>query len=760
MLNPCVECAQSAKCKGITPVTTSKKIAIVGNPNSGKTSLYNVLTNDCQRIGNFPGITVDLKSTTFELHEIRHTLIDLPGVYSLEAFSRDEQVTFNFLKTYHPDLVINVIDASNIERNLYLTAQLSELGLPVIIALNMMDVAHDLGIAINVKELAKRLNVPVIPIVAAHKKGLDELRDAIYMELCAETPSKITLYDMSHELIDDFTAIEKALSQLPDPLPFPSIRWTAVQLTEENETVVHFFERDARPEYQHICKLTHTLYKNLRKHSNESGTEAITEARYAFANGLTHECIKYLKKGQKTITERIDSIVCHRFLGILLMLALVYGIFSFVFAVAQDWTWLPSLCPTPDETWVSPADFIESGFNAISEWVVPYIETPWLNSLVENGVIAGLSGVLTFVPMLFLMFLFIAFFEDSGYIARVSFILDRLLRMFGLQGKSILSFVMAGGLGPGCAVPAVMATRTLRDEKDRLITMFVSPMMICGAKMPILLLLTYTFFPEMPGTMVFILWIVTWVISLIAATVLSKCMFKGETTPFVMELPIYHVPRLRGLLTHAWHNTWLYIQKAGTIILAFNICMWLLMYFPQHHEVESIATTQSLDTTIQSAQLVAKTDSIAENSASVTNDNSAVKQLDRSYAGYIGKALVPVTKYAGMDWRDNIALLGGAAAKEVTFSTLATAYAMSSENEEETEIALRETLHKSPDWNPIRALAFLVFFLFYAPCFATLFAVYKETKSWRWTFFAMAYPTTIAYLLSVAVYQLGTKFFA
>lgn len=720
----CSHCQSRAQCKQ-TPPTTPKQIALVGNPNCGKTSLYNVLTGDCQRVGNFPGITVNIKKANFELCDVTHTIVDLPGVYSLEAFSRDEEVTAHFLNTYTPDLIINVIDASNIERNLYLTAQLSELNVPMVIALNMVDVAHDLGIAINVKELSKRLNVPIVSVVASHHEGIDELTRTITEALGADTPPRIRPYHMSHEL-EEVDQLEQLLFKYPEKIPFISVRWTAIHLLMADPKVYAFFQQTPSPESSAILTLTDQLIANLTKHSGENAETAIMEGRYAVASGLSQECVRKIHTGKKTASEYIDEVVCHRFWGIFIMLGLIYALFAFVFAVADELTWLPGL----NGEWVSPTDWISGGFDVIKTLLMPLIPEGWATSLVEKGIIDGLSGVFTFVPVLFMMFFFISFFEDSGYISRVSFILDRFFRIFGLQGKSILSFVMAGGLGPGCAVPAIMSTRTLRDEKDRLITMFVSPIMICGAKMPILLLFTATFFPSCKGTMVFVMWMITWIVVILSSILLSHCLFKGEATPFVMELPIYHVPRFRGMFMHAWHNTWLYIQKAGTIILALNIGMWALMYFPQ--------TEPTPETPPEKVQAI---------------------QLESSYGGFIGKAFVPIMQFAGMDWRDNIALLGGAAAKEVTYSTLATTYAMSSSETDSADAHLQHTLTADHAWNPVRAFAFLIFFLIYAPCTATLYSIYRETKSKRWTLFALCYPTVLAYVLSVIVYQVGTRIF-
>lgn len=716
----CGGCQGCDKGAGVV-LSETARIALVGNPNCGKTSLYNELTGDYERVGNFPGITVSLKTGKWELGGVPHTLVDLPGVYSLEAFARDEQVTLDFLTQCRPDLIVNVIDASNLERHLYLTAQISELGIPVVVVLNMMDVAERMGVTVDVSAMSALLGVPVIPVVAPQGKGLCALRDACTRTLSMENPPCIRLYDMTHELEADFEALEMKLAEIYDFLPFPSVRWCAVRLTEEDHAMTELFRSLPSSYGEGVQSALTVLLAHLRVHSAETGDVAVAEARHAFASGLFHQCVKVRSLGTVSLTERIDRWVCHRYLGIGLMVLTVYLLFAAVFAFADDFSWIPWGWTGE---WLSPSGCIERGFSELTLYVDAVVTNPILNSMLTMGVIAGVGGVLVFVPMLLMMFIFIAVLEDSGYIARVSFILDRVLRIFGLQGKAVLSLVMAGGLGPGCAVPAVMATRTLRDEKDRLVTMLVSPMMNCGAKMPVLTLLVAGFFAESRQLMMLLLWLLSWVCALLASFVLSKWVVRGETTPFVMELPVYHLPRLRGVLAHAWHNTWLYIQKAGTVILVINLLIWALMYFPS---------------------------SQTENTDSV-NNSSAVSALEHSYAGRLGNMLTPISSLCGFDWRENIALIGGAGAKEVVLTTLSTAYAMS---EPEDIDSFKNHLQTQPDWNPLRAFVLMLFVMLYSPCVATLAAIYKETRSWKWVLFATGYSTVFAYVLCVIVYQTG-----
>lgn len=741
----------------------SLRIALVGNPNCGKTALFNVLTGDYERVGNYPGITVELKSSSATLNDIKHEVIDLPGVYSLSAISRDEEVTLNFLTQIRPDIIINVLDASNLERNLYLTAQLSELGIPTVLALNMIDVAERAGFSIDTRLMTELLGVPVIALSAKYGTGVEQLRTVLSQMAAADHKPTLRLYDPPHEIHDDLEALEAMLDGIKDQLPFPSARWCAVELVEQNQSILDAFAKLSSPTYEKIRAEVDLLLNRLRTHSNESGDVAVAEARYAFATGLFRQCVKHRPPNTKSITERIDRWVCHRFFGLGIMLVMMYLLFTIVIQVATELPWLPW---GTTGVWVSPQGMIEGLFELLGG-AAAGIEIPWLQSMIVDGIIAGVGGVLSFVPLLFFMFIFIAILEDSGYIARVAFILDRLLRAFGLQGKSVLSLIMAGGLGPGCAVPAVVATRTLHDEKDRIITMLVAPFMNCGAKIPVLALFVSVFFPyNVPlnlfgselnlgfGLMMMLFWALSWVFALSAAWVLSKFVIRGKSTPFVLELPIYHMPRPRGVLMHACYNTWLYIRKAGTIILAVTVIIWAAMYFPGADEAEPPAQTT---TEIAAVNADSVDSAVVSDIAEVQNNGN---RLEQSYAGRFGKFLAPVSSLCGFDWRDNIALLGGAGAKEIVLSTLLTAYAMEAEgDDDEISEQLSERLKSDESRTPLRALALLLFVMLYSPCVATLAVIYKETRSWKWIIFASVYSTVLAFIVATLVYQIGLRFF-
>ncbi|MCF6176950.1 MAG: ferrous iron transport protein B [Victivallaceae bacterium] len=702
-----------------------KKIAIAGNPNSGKTCLFNLLTGSMQRVGNYPGVTVELVSGEAKFGDEKVEIIDLPGTYSLNAYSQEEVVARNFIVDEKPDIIINVIDVSNLERNLYLTAQLIELEVPIILALNMVDVAEKKGLQIDIEQLSQVMGVKAVFTAANKRRGIDELKAVSLAVL--EQPTKPHRLSYSHELQNVLPPLKKVIENHAEFCGhFPS-RWVAVKLLEDDGVLLK--KLNDNNNFAPINAALKIAKQQLRHHSNEESTTAVVEARYAFAGGVVRQTVKEPLISNRMLTDIIDRVVCQRFFGPLFLGLIVYLLFLFVFKCADDLTWIPVSFSFNE--WVSPTGLCQLSFDALGNLANQYITLPWLRSLVADGIIGGVGGVMSFVPLIFFMFLFLSVLEDSGYIARVAFILDRVLRIFGLQGKSILAMIVSGGFGAGgCAVPGVMATRTLRDEKDRLITILVAPFMNCGAKMPVYAMLIAAFFVNSRGLIMLVLWLLSWCFALGAAWVLRKTIFKGEQTPFVMELPVYHLPTLRGILTDTWNRTWMYIKKAATIILAINIIIWALMYYPRYEPTaEDVATKQ-----VQA------------------------KQLQYSFAGRLGTALTPLSQFAGFDWRENIALVGGFAAKEVVLGTLGTAYAMENVDADNSQ-SLSERLAVDPDWDRLKAFVFLVFIMAYAPCFVTIAAIKKETGKWRWAIFSTVYSTTLAFVVAVLIYQVGLLLF-
>lgn len=753
--------------KNVAVSRSRMRIALAGNPNCGKTSLFNELTGANQEVGNFPGVTVEFTSGTMIYQGQKFDLIDLPGTYSLTAYSLDEIVARDYLLKQKPDVILNVVDASNLERQLYLTVQLMELGLPMIIALNMMDVAERHGVQIDTSRLSALLGMPVIATQASESIGIQELKS-----LCAGfsvNPSSPRELSYSHELEGLAEPIEEAIGQSEGiPADFPK-RWLALKLLEHDHEVESI--ADTNPA---IRDAVIHAEKQLLNHSGEDATLAISEARLGMASGIVMDCVKMTKPDRHSFTDRIDAVVCDRILGPPLLAVVIYLLFSAIFGIAEDLHWIP----LGGGEWVSPCGLFGAFFDWLGSMAEQNITNPLVLSLVRDAVVAGVGGVLEYVPLIFMMFLFIALLEDTGYIARVAFILDRVLRSFGLQGKSILAMIISGGLGGGgCAVPGILATRTLREEKDRFVTMLVVPMMNCGAKFPLYAVLIAAFFPNFQGGMMFLLWVLSWVFSMSAAWVLRRFVIRGEQTPFIMELPVYHVPTVKGVLQHTWMRTWEYVKKAGTIILMVSVILWGMMFFPQQntsqfrerreqakekfHEETKLSFGEAARELSENRTLPSDVKTCFDQTAAELKkiaSEEGESRLTHSFAGRIGTFLTPVTELAGFDWRINVALLGGFAAKEVVVGTLATAYSMNEETSGGDDGSLSRRLTEDPDWGPLRAFALMIFVMLYAPCAAAVVAIRKESNSWKWATFSIVYSTTFAFLAAVIIYQVGRLF--
>jgi len=689
-------------------------IAIAGNPNSGKTSLFNRLTKANQHVANYPGITVEYAEGESVFENIRVNIIDLPGTYSLTAYSPEEVVARDFILKEDIDLILNIVDASNLERNLYLTTQLITLNFPMVIALNMIDSAEMCGIAIDNKRLADILGVKVVPTIAKSGHGVEELKRACIQTI--QEGSKIKKLSFPHPVNDIILQVEKEIEKTNTGTKKLPSKWLALKLLEDDPLIIEMLRESGNPaifaEYEKAKKF-------LEFHSGDDSRTAIVEAYYSIASGVCRDCIRMSEMRKRHISDRIDQIACNRFIGPILLFLIVYLLFAVVFKISDEWKWVPLF----NGEFESPTGTLELFFDYLSELTKNNIQNDFIRSLISNGIISGVGGVLSFTPLIFFMFLFIAAIEDTGYMARIAFILDRVLRIFGLQGKSILPLLLTGGIGGGgCAVPGILAARTMREEKDRLITILVTPMMNCGAKLPVYAMLISAFFYESKTQMMFTLWFLSWLFTLSAAFLLRKFFIKGEQTPFVMELPIYHLPTLRGVMLHSLQRTWMYVKKAGTIILLINLIMWLIMSFPK------------------------------------SSDRTPEENLRNSIAGRLGQILEPVSSLAGFKWRENIALIGGFAAKEIVVSTLATAYSLTDIDPENTE-SLSKKLSSQADWNKVRAFAMMVFVMLYAPCFPTIVTIRKETGKWKWACFSTIYSTIFAFIIASVIFQIGSLIF-
>lgn len=698
------------------------RIAIAGNPNAGKTSIFNEITGTVQSVSNYPGVTVERKEGLKRLGDWRMTIVDLPGTYSLTPYSREERVARAFIIEERPDIVINVVDASNLERNLYLTTQIMEMQTPMIIALNMIDIAAHRGVHIDHERLSLLLGVPVVPTIGSRAKGIQDILDVCIGVLDGQIPALPREVTYGHEVDTAVEELTQYLESLPYDLDSHHPQWMAVILIEGDPEMRKVLRDCAKAEYPVIEERIEQAARAIETHFDDDRVTIIAERRYGFAAGAIKECVTLTGEARQNMTDLIDSVVCNRILGPFIMLGVVAAMFFCVFKISDEWEWIPWF-----GGWLSPTGLMVWFFDQLSTAIVPLHESaPVLHSLLNDGLIGGVGGIMSFVPLIFVMFLCISTLEDTGYVARVAFILDRVLQTFGLQGKSILAMIVSGGLGAGgCAVPGVMATRTLREDKDRLVTMLVAPFMNCGAKMPVYAMLIAAFFANSRTGMMLLLWALSWVVALASAWTLRRFVIRGEQTPFVMELPPYHVPVMRGVFQHTWERTWMYIKKAGTIILAINIVLWALMFFPRPPE------------------------NLSENP-----EELAAQELAHSFAGRLGRSIEPVSQLAGFDWRTNIALIGGFAAKEVVIGTLGTAYSMGEIDPEQSE-PLSDRLRNDPEWYPLKAFALMIFVMIYAPCLVTVAVIRRESGSWKWALFATVYSTTIAFVLAALIFQIG-----
>jgi ferrous iron transport protein B len=728
-------------------------IALAGNPNAGKTTLFNQLTGARQHVSNYPGITVDHKEGHIEHKGNRITITDLPGTYSMTAYSIEELVARDYLVNQRPEVVINIVDASNLERNLYLTCQFLELGVPLVIALNMIDVARDRGIEVKAERLAELLGVPVVPIIARQGLGKDRLLDeAVNVAILRREwlPRDISYgEDLDAAVLDLIDTIEAA-NFLKDTYP---ARYTAIKYLENDE---QFLEKGVATDPATASVIEATVAKvceHTRKTLDVYPEAVIADHRYGYIKSIVRQGVVTHKFDSDRLytSDKIDKVLTNRLIGPVLMLAILFGLYQFTFS----WSAIP-------------ATLFESFFGWLSGFVDGILPDGQLKSLVISGVIDGVGGVLGFVPLIMFMFFGIAVLEDSGYLARVAFMMDRIFRIFGLHGSSVMPFIVSGGIAGGCAVPGVMATRTLRSPKERMATLLTVPFMNCGAKMPVLALLIGAFFSENKARYMFLFTLIAWVVALLAAKLLRSTVLRGAPTPFVMELPPYRFPTLRGLLIHTWERTWQYVKKAGTVILGISVLLWALMTFPglpqekisgfdgQRESIRSgfpaaIVAEQETDKAGMTQQAENLKGQLAE-----VEKQQAEAALRNSIAGRIGTALESVSRLAGFDWRTNIALIGGFAAKEVIVSTLGTAYSMGEVDTEQSE-PLGQRLKKDANWNRVVAVASLFFIMFYAPCFVTVVCIAKEA-SWNWAIFSMTFNTVFAFTMAVIVYQIGTFF--
>ena len=707
----------------------SKKltIALAGNPNSGKTTVFNALTGMHQHVGNYPGVTVEKKEGELKYKDYDITVVDLPGTYSLTAHSIDEIVARNFVIEEKPDAVIDIIDSSNLERNLYLATQFIELGVPLVLAFNMSDIASKQGLEIDKVKLSELLGAPIVFTVATKKIGINELLDEVINLVEKKTTLRRTTPVYGKEVEEDIRKIEALLLKDKELIQKYPSRWLVVKLLEGDSEVI---KKIKESEYSdQIIKQVEKSTAHLTNILGDAPEAIIADGRYGFISGACSEAVKRNYEVRHTISDRIDKVLINRILGLPIFLGVMWLVFKFTFAASAP------LC-----------DWLDKGMGWLGDKIGGLLtEGSAIKSLVVDGIIGGVGSVLSFVPIIFLLFLAMAFLEDSGYMARAAFIMDKLMHKIGLHGRSFIPML----LGFGCNLPAMMATRTIEDRKDRLVTILVNPFMSCGARLPVYTLFIGAFFSEkIAGNVLFSLYLLGIVVAIIMAKIFRRFLLKGPAAPFVMELPPYRVPTIKGLLIHMWERGAVYLKKAGTIIFAGCVLIWFLSNFPWNPQY-----SKDYDALIEQAK---------DNKEMVIQleNEKAAEKLEKSYAGKLGRAIAPVFRPLGFDdWKVSVGLVGGFIAKEIVVGTLGTLHSIGKADEESE--SLRQALQNEtrPDgskmFNPLVAYALMVFVLLYIPCVATIAVIKRETNSWRWPIFAAFYTTLVAWIVAFIIYQGG-----
>ena len=670
-------------------------VALVGNPNSGKTSLFNIASVTHERVGNYSGVTVDSKEGKFKYKDYTFNLIDLPGTYSLSAYSPEELYVRKQIFEGTPDVIINVVSASNLERNLYLTTQLIDMDATVVIALNMYDEMEKSGAKFDYRSLAEMIGYPIVPTVAKSGKGISELFDHVIEVYERRSPVARHIHINYGEEIE--TGIEHVKKLLNEETQFgieTSRRYLSIVLLEGDKMGEQMVAK--LPGAKQILKERdiHTQY--IRDDFREDVETAFTDARYGFIDGALQQTFKAGKKDSLKITHRIDKFVTNKILGFPIFFLFLFVMFEGTFFLGEY-----------PMQWI---EWLVAAFGNLIDGMTP--EGPF-KSLLIDGVIGGVGSVIVFLPNIVILYLFISFMEDTGYMARAAFIMDKFMQKMGLHGKSFIPLVM----GFGCNVPAIMSARIIESRNTRLITILVNSLMSCSARLPVYLLLVGAFFPRHGGLALFGLYITGITMAIIMSRIFKKFLVKGEDLPFVMELPPYRMPTLKAMSRHGWDKTSQYLKKMGGIILAASIIVWFLEYFPQNVDKEN------------------------------------------SYIGKIGHFIEPVVKPLGFDWKTGTSLVSGMAAKEIIISTLGVIYT----GDGNSDMLLKERLQTeqtpdgSPVFTPLVAISFLLFVLIYFPCIATIAAIKNESGSWKWALFVIVYTTALAWLVSFAVYQIGSK---
>jgi len=713
-------------------------IALVGNPNSGKTTLFNFASGSHERVGNYSGVTVDAKEATMKRGSYSFLIVDLPGTYSITEYSPEELYVRMHITEKMPDIVVNVVDASNLERNLFLTTQLIDMNIKVVIALNMYDELEKRGARFNYEALGRMMGIPIVPTVASKGKGIDELLDRL-IEVYEDRDPMVRHIHINYgeEIEAAIASVQKEIrvnTEITDKL---SSRYVAIKLLETDKTTLSQLQQ--LQNFNQIKSVTNHAIQKLEKEYGEKSETIITDAKYGFIDGALKETYLEKVKDKRTRKRELDDLLTHKLLGFPIFLFFMWLMFQATFTLGSY-----------------PMEFIDTGVGLLSSFLQTTMSEGALRDLLVDGIMGGVGGVIIFLPNILILFFFISLMEDTGYMARASFIMDKLMHKIGLHGKSFIPLVM----GFGCNVPAIMATRTLDNKKDRILTMIITPFMSCSARLPVYVLLISAFFPHNQGLVLFSIYIIGITLAILVALVMKRVVFSKKDVPFVMELPPYRIPTLKNTTIHMWHKGVQYLKKMGNVILMASILIWALGYFPRNVnfsedydvQIESLQTSSQLSQQEKDHQI-----------GSIEVKKEAERQ-EKSYIGQLGHAIEPVIEPLGYDWKMGVSILTGLAAKEIVISTMGILY-QADLHADESSNTLKENLVKQEHtsgvlkgqkvFTPLVAFGFMLFVLIYFPCVAVIAAIKKESN-WKWALFTMVYTTVIAWVVAFLTYQIGS----
>lgn len=706
-------------------------VALVGNPNCGKTSLFNFASGAHEHVGNYSGVTVDAKEGTFHQNGYTFRIVDLPGTYSLSAYTPEELYVRRHLSDEQPDVVINVIDASNLERNLYLTCQLIDMDVRSVIALNMFDELEKSGNKFDYESLSRMIGTPIVPTISRTGFGIEDLFKRVIKVYEEEDPVLRHIHINYGEFLEKgITNVRHAIKQNGNVAKSLSKRYLSIKLLEGDPEIEKFIQ--TLPGSEAIIEERDRNVTQIEELLLEDSETAFTNARYGFISGALRETYEQNKIKEATSTQIIDLFVTHKVLGFPIFILFMWIMFEATFRLGGY-----------------PMEWIESLVGWIGNFVRVNMSEGPLKDLLVDGIIGGVGGVIVFLPNILILYLFISFMEDSGYMARAAFIMDKIMHKMGLHGKSFIPLVM----GFGCNVPAIMASRTIESRNSRMITMLINPLMSCSARLPVYVLLAGAFFPNNASFVLLSLYVCGILLAVVMARLFKRFLFNEEDVPFVMELPPYRMPTAKSIMIHMWEKAKQYLHKMGGVILVASIIIWFLGYFPRQTETGSTFDKQIAE--IETAELDSqeKEDTIAE-----LERLKNMEHQKNSYIGKIGQTIQPVLHPLGFDWKMSVSLLTGMAAKEVVVSTLSVLYTGEEEDSQALSARIKQDLDEegNPVFTPLIALSLMLFVLIYFPCIATISAIVNESGSWKWGMFVVVYTCVLAWVVSFVVYQVGS----